>query len=199
MPGKGRPILCVRLDSELLALLKIEAERHGSNLPTFVRAVLEAHLRGLAGVYSPPRGVGEVGVYSPPGGVSQAGVYTPSWGGGEATLRKAVIAQLKGLLGQLRFEIASVDVPRIREKRVDDLSQAIDDLSILSKAAAPEHRLRIYQLLGYLCMVLDGVLNNVTKGELLQRLEQVEERMDVRMEEPREAGETSRGQDNLNT
>ena len=186
MPSRGRPILSVRLDSELVAVLRIEAKKHDTHLSTFDRAVLEAHLRGIVSVNSPPGGVSDTGVYSSPNRVDGA------------TLKNAIIAQLKGLLGQLRFEIAGSDVPRIREKRVNDLSQAIDDLSTLSKAAGPEHRLRIYQLLGYLCMVLDGVLNNIAKAELLQRLEQVEERIDVRMEESREAGETARRTDGAN-
>jgi serine/threonine protein phosphatase PrpC len=110
-------------------------------------------------------------------------------------MRKAVMARLRGLLGQLRFEIATLDVAKIREKRVKDLSRAINDISKLSKTAEPDERLRIYQLLGYLCMVLDGLLNNVTKGELLRRLTAVEERLDVGVEGARKTSETSGGQD----
>ena len=176
MPSKGRPEIHLRLDPEILAALRIEAKLHRLKPVDLVRILVEAYIKG---------------------GTARA-VPLP-YPLGEETLRKAVMAQLRGLLGQLRFEIASVDVPRIRKKRVKDLSQAIDDLSTLSKAAGPEHRFRIYQLLGYLCMVLDGVLNNVTKGELLQRLERVEERMDVQLEESREAGETDRRKDSVNT
>ena len=98
------------------------------------------------------------------------------------------MAKLRGLLGQLRFEIATIDVAEIREKRVNDLSNAIDDLASLAKSAKPEERLRYYQLLGFLCMVLDGVLNNVAKGELLRRLAAVEAKLNGGMESTGETG-----------
>jgi len=123
-------------------------------------------------------------VISPPGGVS------------ESTLRNAFLAKLRGLLGQLRFEIATVDVAGIREKRVEDLSTAIVDIAVLAKSAEPNDRLRFYQLLGFLIMVQDGLLNNVAKGELLKRLAAVEERLDVGMESPRETPKKRRGKDN---
>ena len=171
MPGKGRPVLGVRVDKEFIILLRIEARKHRTNLPTFVRAIVEAYLRGVGGVNTPP------------GGLS------------ESTMRKAVMAKLRGLLGQLRFEIATLDVPAIREKRVNELSQAIENISEMGRSAEPEDRLRIYQLLGYLCMVLDGILNNVTKGEMLRRLEAVEARLDVGVEGDREAPKRRRRKD----
>lgn len=106
------------------------------------------------------------------------------------------MAKLRGLLGQLRFEIATVDVAGIREKRVEDLSTAIVDIAVLAKSAEPNDRLRFYQLLGFLIMVQDGLLNNVAKGELLKRLAAVEERLDVGMESPRETPKRRRGKDN---
>jgi hypothetical protein len=138
------------------------------NLSDLVRVLVEHYLRGVGGVRHPP------------GGVS------------ESTLRKAFLAKLTGLLGQLRFEIATVDVAGIREKRVEDLSTAIVDIAVLAKSADPNDRLRFYQLLGFLIMVQDGLLNNVAKGELLKRLTAVEERLDVGMESPRETSEAQR-------
>lgn len=105
------------------------------------------------------------------------------------------MAKLRALVGQLRFEIATVDVVQIREKRVTDLTNAIEDLSTIAKSAEPQQRLQFYQLLGYLCMVLDGILNNVAKGEMLKRLEAVEARLDVGMEGDREAPKKHRGKD----
>ena len=172
MPGRGRPVLGVRLDKEFIVLLRIEARRHRTDLPTLVRAIIEAYLRGVGGVNTPP------------GGLS------------ESTLRKALLAKLRGLLGQLRFEIATVDVAGIREKRVEDLSTAIVDIAVLAKSAEPNDRVRFYQLLGFLIMVQDGLLNNVTKGELLKRLTAVEERLDVGMESLRKATKKRRGKDN---
>lgn len=168
MPGKGRPRLTLRLDEEILTILEIEARRNRMNLSDLVRVLVEHYLRGVGGVRHPP------------GGVS------------ESTLRKAFLAKLTGLLGQLRFEIATVDVAGIREKRVEDLSTAIVDIAVLAKSADPNDRLRFYQLLGFLIMVQDGLLNNVAKGELLKRLTAVEERLDVGMESPRETSEAQR-------
>lgn len=34
--------------------------------------------------------------------------------------------------------------------------------------------MRFYQFLGFLCIVLDRIVDNVAKGELLKRLDQVE-------------------------
>jgi len=175
LPGKGRPGIYVRLDSEILAILRIQAKRSRLRLVDFIRVLVEAHLRRVGGVG---------GDITPPGGVS------------ESTLRKAFLAKLRGLLGQLRFEIATVDVAGIREKRVDDLSTAIVDIAVLAKSAEPNDRLRFYQLLGFLIMVQDGLLNNVAKGELLKRLAAVEERLDVGMESDRKAPKKRRGKDN---
>jgi len=172
LPGKGRPFLHLRIDEEFLTLLRIEARRNRLNLSDFVRTIVEAYLRGVGGVSHPPRGFSE------------------------STMRKAVMAKLKGLLGQLRFEIATIDVVQIREKRVNDLSNAIDDLYSAAQKLPSEDRLRFYQLLGFLCMVLDGMLNNVTKGEMLKRLAAVEERLNVGMESPRETPRKRRGKDN---
>jgi hypothetical protein len=172
LPGRGRPGIYIRFDPEILVILRIQAKRSKLRVVDFVRVLVEAHLRRVGGVISPP---------------------TPLR---EETLRKAIMAKLRGLLGQLRFEIATVDVVQIREKRVDDLSSAIDDIAVLAKSAEPGDRLRFYQLLGYLCMVLDGVLNNVAKGELLKRLVAVEERLDVGMESDRKTPKKRRGKDN---
>jgi len=171
LPGKGRPGIYLRLDPEILAILRIEAKRSRLNVVDFTRTLIEAYLR-------------EVG-----------GDITPLGGLSESTMRKVVIAKLRGLLGQLRFEIATLDVPAIREKRVNELSQAIENISEMGKSAEPEVRLRIYQLLGYLCMVLDGILNNVAKGEMLRRLEAVEARLDVGVEGDREEPKRRRRKD----
>jgi hypothetical protein len=168
LPSKGRSLLHVRIDEEFLRLIEIEARKHGVVCSTFVKAIVEVHLKRVGAVSHP---TGELS---------------------EATLRKAIMARLKGLLGQLRFEIATLDVRKIREKRVKGLCRAIDDLSRVAKSRDPEQRLRYYQLLGYLSMVLDGLLNNVTKGELINRLEKVEARLDVGVEDSREASTEAR-------
>ena len=74
----------------------------------------------------------------------------------------------------MRFEIFTVDVIQIREKRVNDLSSAIEDITTSARSAEQNDRLRFYRLPGFLCMVLGGTLDNVAKGELLKRLDQVE-------------------------
>jgi hypothetical protein len=172
LPSKGKPGIHLRLDPEILAVLRIEAKRSRLNVVDFTRTLIEAYLRGVGGGTTPP------------GGLS------------ESTLRKAFLAKLRGLLGQLRFEIATVDVAGIREKRVEDLSTAIVDIAILAKSAEPNDRVRFYQLLGFLIMVQDGLLNNVAKGELLKRLAAVEERLDVGLESLRKATKKRRGKDN---
>jgi len=171
LPGKGRPFLHVRVDEEFLRLLRIQARKNRLNLSDFVRAIVEAYLRGVGGVTHPPRGFSEM------------------------VMRRAILAKLRALMGQLRFEIATVDVVQIRENRVTDLTRAIEDLSETAKSKEPQQRLQFYQLLGFLCMVLDGILNNVTKGEMLKRLAAVEARLDVGMESPREEAPKRRRKD----
>lgn len=114
MPGKGNPRIRIRFDSDILPVLRIEARRNRMNVPTLIRAITEAYLGRVKGRAHRPGGLSEV------------------------TLRKATMAKLRALLGQLRFEIATVDAVQIREKRVNDLSSAIEDITTLAKSAEPK-------------------------------------------------------------
>jgi len=80
---------------------------------------------------------------------------------------------LWALFQELQFHIAQLDVPAIRESIVTKLQAAIDDLH--AKAANTrkiEIRLEYYRVMGYLCQILNGLLENAETDELMRRLEE---------------------------
>jgi len=74
LPGKGRPGIYLRLDPEILSVLRIEAKRNRLNIVDFTRPLIEAYLRRVGGDITPL------------GGLSLL------------TTRKAAMAKLRGLL-----------------------------------------------------------------------------------------------------
>jgi hypothetical protein len=90
--------------------------------------------------------------------------------------------KLRELFKQLRlfaltYRVAGVDVTARREAMIQTLTERIDEVSGLireGKVAKPQ-MLRQYQLLGYLCDILNGVLEDVATDELLRRMKRCEE------------------------
>jgi len=77
------------------------------------------------------------------------------------------------LFRELRFYVAKLDVPAIRESLVSKLMAAIDDVhSRAQKARDGEVRLEYYRVMGYLCQILNGLLENVATDELMRRIEE---------------------------
>jgi len=77
----------------------------------------------------------------------------------------------------LTYRVAGVDVTAQREAMIQSLTERIDEISRLireEKVAKPQ-MLRQYQLLGYLCDVLNGILEDVATDELMRRIERCEE------------------------
>jgi len=92
----------------------------------------------------------------------------------EANLRgRGASDNLYHMFRQLRFYIAKLDVPAIRESLVNKLMAAIDDVhSRAKKAKETEDRLEYYRVMGYLCQILNGLLENVATDELMRRIEE---------------------------
>jgi len=81
--------------------------------------------------------------------------------------------QMSVLFRELRFYVAKLDVPAIRESLVSKLMAAIDDVhSRAQKARDGEVRLEYYRVMGYLCQILNGLLENVATDELMRRIEE---------------------------
>lgn len=77
------------------------------------------------------------------------------------------------LFQQLQFHIAQLDVPAIRESMVTKLQVAIDDVHAKAQRTRKvELRLEYYRVMGYLCQILNGLLENVETDELMRRLEE---------------------------
>jgi hypothetical protein len=90
--------------------------------------------------------------------------------------------ELRELFKQLRlfaltYRVAGVDVTARREAMVQTLTERIDEVSGLIREGkvAKTKMLRQYQLLGYLCDILNAVLENVATDELLRRMKKCEE------------------------
>ena len=81
--------------------------------------------------------------------------------------------QLYPLFQELRFYIAKLDVPTIRESLAAKLMAAIDDVHKRAQKAKDEKaRVEYYRVMGYLCQILNGLLENVGTDELIRRIEE---------------------------
>jgi len=96
-------------------------------------------------------------------------------------IRKVVEEILRGRGGhnlwaffqEIQFHITQLDVPAIRESLVTKLQAAIDDVHAKAqKTRTQEMRLEYYRVMGYLCQILNGLLENVETDELMRRLEE---------------------------
>jgi len=156
LPGKGNPQLKLRLDLRILEALEIEARSRGLTAQQVVYALVEGYLAQVGGVVPP----------------------LPSQS--ESTLTEAIITKLELLLGQLRFEIASLDLTTVRRKRLKDLDRAARQLNRMAEQAADiEQRLKIYQVMGYLCQIIDGLLSNAQKDDIQRAMGNMEKRIEL--------------------
>jgi len=94
-------------------------------------------------------------------------------------VRKSGLPELFKHLRQfaLTYRVAGVDVTAQREAMIQSLTERIDEISrlIREKKVAKPQMLRQYQLLGYLCDILNGILEDVATDELLRRIGRCEE------------------------
>jgi hypothetical protein len=82
-------------------------------------------------------------------------------------LNRAILTKLLLLAGQLHYEIATWDLAKVREKRLKDLDKAARDLNkMASNVQTLEERIKIFQVMGYLCQIIDGLLLN-NSGKIL--------------------------------
>ena len=156
MPGKGNPRLRIRLDLKILQALEIEARSRGLTPQQVVSALIEGYLAQVGGV-GPP---------------------LPHQG--DPTLNEAIITKLKLLLGQLRFEVASLDLTTLRRKRLKDLDKAARQLNRMAQQTEDiEQRLRIFQVMGYLCQIIDGLLSNAQKDDIQRAIGGMDKRIEL--------------------
>lgn len=143
-PDRGNPRIHLRLDPRLLHGLEIIARKHGLTIHQVIYAMIEGYLAGVGGVA--PR---------PPMD--------------QAILTRVTVTRLKALLSMLRFELDTLDVATVREKRLEDLDKAFQDLNrIVERSKSLDQRVKIYQALGYLCQVIDSLVLNARKDEITQ-------------------------------
>jgi len=85
---------------------------------------------------------------------------------------------LYALFREMRFYIAKLDVPAIREFLVANLMAAIDDAhNRARKAKDVEDRLEYYRVIGYLCQIIDGLVLNDQKDEITRANRDMEKRL----------------------
>ena len=95
------------------------------------------------------------------------------------------VTRLKALLSMLRFQIDTLDMATVREKRLKDLDKAVQDLNrIAERSKSIEQRMRIYQALGYLCLIIDRLVLNAQKDEVSQATLDMEKRLEHLEEAP---------------
>jgi hypothetical protein len=98
----------------------------------------------------------------------------------EALLNRVTVTKLKVLAGQIRFEISRSDIATVREKRLQDLDRSVGDLNRMAERSKTfNQRVRIYQALGCLCQIIDGLVLDVKKDEITQATLCMEKRLDL--------------------
>jgi hypothetical protein len=87
---------------------------------------------------------------------------------------------VKALLAQLRFEIDTLDIATVRDKRLTDLDRAVQDINRMAeRSKSIERRIRIYQALGYLCLIVDRFAVNSQKDEITEAAREMEKRLEL--------------------
>jgi len=82
------------------------------------------------------------------------------------------------LLSMLRFEIDTLDMATVREKRLTDLDRAVQDLNrVAERSKSIKQRTRIYQALAYLCLTIDTLVLNAQKDEITQATLDLDKRL----------------------
>jgi len=83
------------------------------------------------------------------------------------------MSKIMDIFRDLRFYITKLDVPAIRESLAAKLMAAIDDVHKRAQRAKDEKaRVEYYRVMGYLCQILNGLLENVSTDELMRRIEE---------------------------
>jgi len=111
---------------------------------------------------------------------SEAGYISPRGGTLDGLARE--LRAVRKLLFLPKVPLKGVKVEEQREEAIGKLVNAIDvveDLAKKAKTKTEERRpdsskARYYQLLGYLVQVLDGVLRNVSLGEIKQHMDETD-------------------------
>jgi len=111
---------------------------------------------------------------------SEAGYISPRGGTLDGLARE--LRAVRKLLFLPKVPLKGVKVEEQREEAIAKLVNAIDVVEDLAKAAKTKteerkpdaSKARYYQLLGYLVQVLDGVLRNVSLGEIKQHMDETD-------------------------
>jgi hypothetical protein len=152
-PDRGNPRIHLRLDPRLLHGLEIIARKHGLTIHQVIYAMIEGYLAGVGGVA--PRPLMD-----------------------QAILTRVTVTRLKALLSMLRFELDTLDVATVREKRLEDLDKAFQDLNrIVERSRSLDQRVKIYQALGFLCQIIDKLVFNAQKNEITRAALDMEKRL----------------------
>jgi len=98
----------------------------------------------------------------------------------EALFNRVTVTKLKASLSMLRFELDTLDVATVRQKRLKDLDKAFRDLNHTVQASKSlNQHVRICQALGYLCHIIDGLVLNDRKDEIVRATVEMEKKLDL--------------------
>ena len=80
---------------------------------------------------------------------------------------------MSSIFRELQFYAAKLDVPTIRESLVAKLQAVIDDIHRRAQKSKDEKtRLEYYRVMGYICQILNGLLEDVSMDELTRRIDE---------------------------
>jgi hypothetical protein len=109
----------------------------------------------------------------------------PGWGVPRAEHVESLVKQARVLIQSVPV---AADVPKIRDRMIEILDEALSEANKLAEQASPKpekgqggvpSKIHWLRVIGYLSQVLDGVCENVELSELNERLLRVEKELDV--------------------
>ena len=169
MPGKGKPKKTVRLDPRLSQFLELEAKQRGITVAGLIRAILEGYVRRKIG-WDPP-----------------------SFSLSDRALERVGHVKLLESIRRLRFVIAKIDAPALREKKLLEICDIIDELNKFAhKIKDPTKRLWFYDRIARFYRIFDMMTNNLEYDEVKRALDELEAEEVTRVVQTEEATEGSK-------
>jgi len=172
LPGKGSPITGLRLNPTVRTFLELDAKQRGITISGLIRAILDSYAR------------------------KKTGCLTPYFSMSEKALERVAHVKFLQVIGRLRFIIAGsrLDIPALREKKLIEVADIIDQLSALAaKAKAVQNRLYIHDRIARFYRIWDAMAKNAEYDDIKRMLDEMEADEIVRVGDSQETSDTTQG------
>jgi len=158
----------LRLDPDMRDYLRLEAKQGGIPLSGLIRAILEGYLR------------------------KKTGCNTPYFSPGDKALERVAHVRFLQAIGRFKFLVAGhgLDVPALREKRLLEVCDIIDQLNALAaKTRGTKNRLYIHDRIARFYRIFDMMAKNAEYDEIKRMLDEMEADETARVGGPQETSD----------